>query len=87
MDATAQIEDNRVKAALQDLHVTYTGAAVVGQQPKRKSNFVAIVYNELTPEQRQRFEERQRQITNMEFEGNVLNILVAEDNLINQSCL
>lgn len=51
LDASARQEAERVRSALETLHVAYTGNAL----PKNgeSSKFVTIVYNDLTPEQRQ----------------------------------
>lgn len=52
MDASARQEADRVRSKLGTLHMAYTGAT--STVPSRESNqFVTIVYNDLTPEQRQ----------------------------------
>jgi hypothetical protein len=52
MDASARQEADRVRSKLETLHMAYTGAT--STVPSRESNqFVTIVYNNLTPEQRQ----------------------------------
>ena len=49
MDASARQEAERVRSALEGLHAAYTGIALHESQSK----FVAIVYNPLSPEERQ----------------------------------
>jgi nuclear pore complex protein Nup54 len=50
MDASARQEAERVRSALERLHVAYSGGA---SGTNSESKFVAIVYNDVTPEQRQ----------------------------------
>jgi hypothetical protein len=52
MDASARQEAERVRSALERLHAAYAGTAVPSSSGD-ESKFVAIVYNDLTPEQRQ----------------------------------
>jgi hypothetical protein len=52
MDASARQEAERVRSALERLHAAYTGSAFPGSSGD-ESKYVAIVYNALTPEQRQ----------------------------------
>eukprot|EP00980_Cylindrotheca_fusiformis_P003127 scaffold721_cov131-Cylindrotheca_fusiformis.AAC.17 len=50
MDASARQEADRVRSKLETLHMAYTGSTVLSQE---SNPFVTIVYNDLTPEQRQ----------------------------------
>lgn len=50
LDASQRQEAERVRSALERLNAAYSGAPVPGEQ---ESKFVAIVYNPISPEQRQ----------------------------------
>lgn len=52
MDASARQEAERVRTALERLHAAYNGNSFPGSSAEA-SKYVAIVYNDLTPEQRQ----------------------------------
>jgi hypothetical protein len=52
MDASARQEAERVRSALERLHAAYAGCAIPSSGGE-ESKYVAIVYNDLTPEQRQ----------------------------------
>jgi len=53
MDASARQETERVKAKLEKLFQAYAGNEVVSEDSMESAKFVAITYNELSPEERQ----------------------------------
>ena len=53
MTAERAAEAERIKAKIQKLHMEYTGTVVVPEDAQESAKFVAVVYNELTPEERQ----------------------------------
>lgn len=53
MTAERGVEAERIKAKIQKLHMEYTGTVVVPEDAQESAKFVAVVYNELTPEERQ----------------------------------
>jgi len=53
MDASARQEAERVRSALERLNAAYSGTPIPSGGGGEESKFVAIVYNPITPEQRQ----------------------------------
>ena len=53
MTAERAAEAERIKAKIQKLHMEYTGTVVVPEDAQESAKFVAVVYNELKPEERQ----------------------------------
>ena len=53
MDASARQEAERVRSSLERLHAAYAGNSSALYGSSEKSKYVAIVYNPLTPEERQ----------------------------------
>lgn len=53
MTAERVVEAERIKAKIEKLHREYTGTIVVPEDAQESAKFVAVVYNELTPEERQ----------------------------------
>lgn len=53
MDASARQEAERVRSALERLNAAYAGMPLPNGGGEEESKFVAIVYNPITPEQRQ----------------------------------
>jgi len=53
MTAERVVEAERIKSKIQKLHMEYTGTCVVPEDGQESAKFVAVVYNELTPEERQ----------------------------------
>lgn len=53
MTAERVVEAERIKAKIQKLHMEYTGTVVVPEDAQESAKFVTVVYNELTPEERQ----------------------------------
>jgi len=53
MTAERVVEAERIKSKIEKLHREYTGSSVVPEDAQESAKFVAVVYNELTPEERQ----------------------------------
>ena len=53
MTAERVVEAERIKAKIEKLHREYSGTCVVPEDGQESAKFVAVVYNELTPEERQ----------------------------------
>ena len=53
MTAERVVEAERIKTKIEKLHREYSGTCVVPEDGEESAKFVAVVYNELTPEERQ----------------------------------
>ncbi len=53
MTAERVVEAERIKSKIEKLHREYTGSSIVPEDAQESAKFVAVVYNELTPEERQ----------------------------------
>ena len=53
MSAERVVEAERIRTKIEKLHREYSGTCVVPEDGEESAKFVAIVYNELTPEERQ----------------------------------
>ena len=53
MTAERVVEAERIRTKIEKLHREYTGTCVVPEDGQESAKFVAVVYNELTPEERQ----------------------------------
>ena len=53
MDAAARQESERVKTKLQKIYSAYAGQVAIAEGSDESAKFVAVTYNEMTPEQQQ----------------------------------
>lgn len=53
MTAERVVEAERIRTKIEKLHREYSGTSVVPEDGQESARFVAVVYNELTPEERQ----------------------------------
>jgi len=53
MTAEKVVEAERIRSKIEKLHREYSGTCVVPEDGQESAKFVAVVYNELTPEERQ----------------------------------
>jgi hypothetical protein len=53
MTAERVVEAERIRTKIERLHREYSGTSVVPEDGQESARFVAVVYNELTPEERQ----------------------------------